>query len=114
MYQATVSQIAPQGETLSLRATLMGHAFEASRHFILEIVTEEGELLSVPNEAILESGGRQVVYIHHPDGGYAAQDIKVGVRGELYTEVLAGLKPGQQVVTIGSFFIDAERKLKGS
>ena len=29
-------------------------------------------------------------------------------------EVLEGLKPGEQVVTFGSFFIDAEYQLKGS
>jgi hypothetical protein len=37
-----------------------------------------------------------------------------GVQGELFTQVLNGLQEGEQVVTIGSFFIDAEHKLKGS
>jgi hypothetical protein len=32
----------------------------------------------------------------------------------LFTQVIDGLKSGEQVVTIGSFFIDAEHKLKGS
>ena len=36
------------------------------------------------------------------------------MQGELFTQVLDGLKPGEQVVTIGSFFIDADHKLKGS
>jgi hypothetical protein len=36
------------------------------------------------------------------------------MRGELFTQVLDGLTPGEQVVTTGSFFIDAEHKLKGS
>ena len=101
-------------EDVTVRATLMGQALDTSRHFILEIVAEDGEFLSVPNEAILESGGRQIVYVHRAGGSYSPQEIKVGVRGELYTQVLEGLKAGQQVVTIGSFFIDAEHKLKGS
>jgi Cu(I)/Ag(I) efflux system membrane fusion protein len=99
---------------VALRARLASQAHETSRYYIVEIVTEDGEFLSVPNEAIIESGGKQVVYVPGPEGTYAARDIKVGLQGELYTHVVEGLKPGEQVVTFGSFFIDAEHRLKGS
>ena len=36
------------------------------------------------------------------------------IQGELLTQVLDGIKEGDQVVTFGSFFIDAEQKLKGT
>jgi hypothetical protein len=114
MYQANVSAVIPNGESFTVRATLMGQALEASRYFVLEIVTEDGEFLSVPNEAIIEAGGKQVVYVQETGGGYAPRNVQIGVQGELFTQVLDGLKPGEQVVTIGSFFIDAEHKLKGS
>ena len=39
--------------------------------------------------------------------------MQLGVQGELYTQVLGGLQPGEQVVTFGSFFVDADYKLKG-
>ena len=32
----------------------------------------------------------------------------------MFTQVLDGLESGEHVVTIGSFFIDAEHKLKGA
>lgn len=114
MYQAAVSAVLVGPRGVTVKATLTGPAFETSRHYILEIVTEDGEFLSVPNEAIIESGGKQVVYVHEPDGSYAPRDIKVGLQGELYTHVVEGLKSGEQVVTFGSFFIDAEHRLKGS
>ena len=41
------------------------------------------------------------------------QEIQTGLQGELFTEITGGLKDGDQVVTFGSFFIDAEHKLKG-
>jgi Cu(I)/Ag(I) efflux system membrane fusion protein len=113
MYQADVTQVLPQSGAVTIRATVQGQTLESNRHFVLEIVTENDEFLSVPNEAILESGGKQVVYVKNPDGGYAPQEIKAGLRGELFTQVLDGLEAGQQVVTIGSFFIDAEHRLKG-
>jgi Cu(I)/Ag(I) efflux system membrane fusion protein len=79
---------------------------------VLEIVAEGGDLLAVPNEAIIETGGTQVVYVQQAGGRYAPREIKTGLRGELFTQVIEGLTAGEQVVTIGSFFIDAEHKLK--
>jgi Cu(I)/Ag(I) efflux system membrane fusion protein len=79
----------------------------------MEIVTERGDFLSVPNEAIIETGGKQVVYVQQEQGRYEPRTIQPGVQGELFTQVLDGLKPGEQVVTFGSFFVDAEHKLKG-
>ena len=113
MYQANVSQVVPAADGAVVRATVAGQTLDASRHFVVEIVTENEEFLSVPNEAILESGGKQLVYVQGANGEYTPQEITVGLRGELFTQVVEGLEPGQQVVTIGSFFIDAEHRLKG-
>ena len=68
----------------------------------------------MPNEAIIEEGDRHVVYVQQQAGQYVPQEIQTGIQGELYTQVLDGLKDGEQVVTFGSFFIDAEHKLKGT
>ncbi len=112
MYQATVSRVSARDNGTAVTATLNGRAFETSTHYVLEIVAEGGEFLSVPNEAIIETGGKQVVYVQQAGGSYMPRDVKAGIRGELFTQVLEGLKPGEQVVTIGSFFIDADHKLK--
>ena len=112
MYQATVSRVAAQEGRTSVTATLNGQAFETSSRYVLEIVAEGGEFLSVPNEAILETGGTQMVYVQQAGGTYIPRGIKAGMRGELFTQVLEGLTAGEQVVTIGSFFIDAEHKLR--
>ena len=45
---------------------------------------------------------------------YVQREIHTGVQGELYTEILDGVTDWDQVVTFGSFFIDAEHKLKGT
>lgn len=114
MYQARVSQVAPRGDRTVVSATLVGAGSEGSTRYILEIVAEHGEFLSVPNEAIIETRGKQVVYLPQGQGRYVPREIRAGVQGELFTQVLEGLKPGEQVVTFGSFFIDAEYQLKGS
>jgi multidrug efflux pump subunit AcrA (membrane-fusion protein) len=81
---------------------------------VVEIVTQRGDLLSVPNEAIIEEGTSQVVYVQRGEGQYEPQTIHTGIQGELYTQILDGVKEGDQVVTFGSFFIDSEYKLKRS
>jgi hypothetical protein len=80
----------------------------------VEIITEHAALLSIPNEAIIEEGERQVVYVQRKSGDFEPRVIHTGVQGELYTQVLDGLADGEPVVTFGSFFIDAEYKMKSA
>jgi len=82
--------------------------------YLMEIVVERGPFLSVPNVSIIEEGGDHLVYIQKQPGQYTPQVIKTGLQGELYTQVLEGLQANTPVVTFGSFFIDAEHKLKGT
>lgn len=82
--------------------------------YIVEIVTEAGPFMSIPNVSIVEEEGAQLVYLKQGEGSYLKREIKTGVQGELYTEVKEGLKDGDEVVSVGSFFVDAETKLKST
>ncbi len=112
MFQARVTRVVSEGGKTYVSAALSGPGHEGSTRYVLEIVTEPIEFLSVPNEAIIESDGRHVVYIQAARGRYDPREIKPGLQGERYTQVLDGLVAGDQVVTFGSFFIDADHKLK--
>ena len=56
---------------------------------------------------------QRIVYVQQ-DGEYVPKEVHTGIQGELYTQVLDGLQANTPVVTFGSFFIDAEHKLKGT
>ena len=112
MFQARVAQVIPTAGRVGVVVTLVAPGRQGSSRYVLEIVTEYGEFLSVPNEAIIETGAKRVVYVQASDGRYVRREIQPGVQGELFTQILDGLKPGEQVVTFGSFFIDADYKLK--
>jgi Cu(I)/Ag(I) efflux system membrane fusion protein len=114
MYQAFVSRVLPQGGRTLVEVTLASSGWKDTTLYVMEIVTDRGEFLSVPNEAIIEEGDRRVVYVQREAGRYTPEEIQTGVQGELYTQVLKGLNEGDQVVTFGSFFIDAEFKLKAT
>ena len=114
MYQARVTRVVPDHGRVRVEATLGAFGREGATTYVLEIVTDRGDLFSVPNEAIIEEGDTHVVYIQRQEGQYEPQEIKTGIQGELYTQVLDGLDEGDRVVTFGSFFIDSEYKLKGT
>ena len=84
MFQAKVTRVTSDGARTSVSAVLSGQRHEGSSRYILEIVTEPIEFLSVPNEAIIETDGKHVVYVQAEKGRYVPREIQPGVQGELY------------------------------
>ena len=114
MYQARISRVTKRNERTIVEATLTAVGPRNDAPFILEIVVDRGRFLAVPNAAIIEEGDARIVYVQHHPGHYVPTQIHAGIQGELFTQVLHGLEEGAQVVTVGSFFVDAEYKLKSS
>jgi RND family efflux transporter MFP subunit len=69
-----------------------------------------GHVTLVPRDAVQAVGNRNVVYIpaQEGDGRFAERVVKLGAALGDSFEVLDGLKPGELVVTAGSFFLRAE------
>lgn len=80
----------------------------------IEAAASPGNMLVVPDSAIIDSGVSQVVLVVQGQGRFAPRAIKVGARGDGYTQVLSGLKPGEQVVVSANFLIDAESNLRAA
>jgi RND family efflux transporter MFP subunit len=64
----------------------------------------------VPRAAVQAVGPRTVVYVpvEGEDGTFVERQVKLGEGGGDLIQVLDGLKPGEKVVTEGSFFLRAE------
>ena len=71
-------------------------------------------VVTVPNDAVIDTGARQVVLIDKGEGRFEPREVKVGARGEGYTEIREGVAAGEQVVTSANFLIDAESNLKAA
>ena len=80
----------------------------------VELGVDLGTRLAVPQEAIIESGRKQIVFLHHGGGKLEPRLIKTGVKTGEWSEVLAGLKEGDHVVTSANFLIDSESRLKSA
>ncbi|MCX5642857.1 MAG: efflux RND transporter periplasmic adaptor subunit [Candidatus Omnitrophica bacterium] len=71
-----------------------------------------GKRLAVPEEAVVNTGERSVVFLAAPDGYFQSRDVNLGNKANGYYEVLSGLKEGDVVVSSGNFFVDSESRLK--
>lgn len=71
-----------------------------------------GTAIVVPSEAVIDTGRRQVVIVKSGNG-FVPQEVKTGRDADEWTEIVAGLQPGQQVVASGQFLIDSEASLQG-
>lgn len=82
---------------------------------IESVSSTKEQLLSIPSTAVLWTGERSVVYLKsNPDEPvFEMQEVKLGnTIGENY-EVLSGLQNGDEIVTNGTFTIDAAAQLQG-
>lgn len=71
--------------------------------------------LVVPTEAILTSGGVQYVFVVE-DGTARYREVVTGLTGSGVTEVLSGVREGDQLVTVGQAYLsegDAVRVVSG-
>lgn len=78
----------------------------------VELNVSLGTKLAIPQEAVIESGQKQVVFLHHGEGKLEPRLIKTGVKAGEWSEVLEGLKEGDHIVTSANFLIDSESRLK--
>jgi RND family efflux transporter MFP subunit len=72
------------------------------------------ESIVVPRSAVLDTGTRKLVYVAKPNGVFEAREVQAGAPTEKLYPVLAGLKPGEQVVANGNFLIDSQTRLTGA
>jgi hypothetical protein len=69
----------------------------------------------VPRNAVQNVGDRTVVYLADPKepGKFVEREVRLGQTSGEQVEVVSGVKPGDLVVTEGSFFVRAERERLG-
>jgi Cu(I)/Ag(I) efflux system membrane fusion protein len=73
-----------------------------------------GEVLALPNDAVIDTGVRRVVFVETAPGTFAPREVSLGRYGDGYYEVLGGLTAGEQVVVSAQFLLDSESRLRGA
>lgn len=79
----------------------------------VEIKISQGKRLVVPEDAVIDTGMRQLVYVDKGEGMFEPREVVVGLRSDGMVEILKGLKAKERVATAATFLIDSEARLKG-
>jgi len=75
---------------------------------------DAGEGLTIPVNAIMPTGDRNVAFVGKGDGRLEPRLVELGGKFNDFYEVKAGLSEGERVVSSANFLIDAESKVQGA
>jgi len=121
IFHGTVAFISPvlqpETRTAQVRVELVNHAglLKPSMYGSVELAAGlRTPRLAVPDDAILDSGTRQLVLIDRGDGAFEPRTVTSGIHADGYTEILAGVAAGEAVVVNGNFLIDSESNLRAA
>jgi RND family efflux transporter MFP subunit len=106
----------PQTRTVKVRVQLANPGFILKPNMFAdaELRVDYGTQILVPQEAVVDSGTEQHVYVVRAGGVFEPRKITVGPIVDGNAAVLSGLKPGETIVVSGNFLIDSESRLKGA
>lgn len=68
--------------------------------------------VTVPVDALIDSGARTRVYVEHEEGIFEPRVVETGWRVGDRVQILRGVQPGERVVVGATFLVDSESRLK--
>jgi RND family efflux transporter MFP subunit len=80
----------------------------------VEMSSSIGSGVTIPLDALLDTGRERLVFVSEGDGYYAPRSIEIGQRLDGRVQVLAGLEAGEHVARGASFFLDSESQLRAA
>jgi len=106
----------PKTRTAKMRFDLPNPEFKLKPEMWanVELKIPLGRKLVVPEEAVMDSGTMQMVFVDRGQGHFESRHVQVGAKVQGYYEVLSGLREGERVVTSANFLIDSESQLKSA
>jgi cobalt-zinc-cadmium efflux system membrane fusion protein len=108
------SMVDPTTRTIQLRATVSNPSEQLRPGMFVKAQVNvpqsyEGKtVVAVPQSAFQTLEGRTVLFVRTPGGAFERRLVEIGHTFEGFTEVYAGVKAGDVVVTEGSFILKSE------
>jgi len=106
----------PMARTVKVRIEFANPQFELKPQMFanVELNINYGHQVVVPQEAVLDSGDKQYVFVVREGGVFEPRTVQLGAQFEEKVSVLSGLKAGETIVTSGNFLIDSESRLNSA
>jgi Cu(I)/Ag(I) efflux system membrane fusion protein/cobalt-zinc-cadmium efflux system membrane fusion protein len=71
------------------------------------------DVLVIPQEAVIDSGIRKIVFVALDKGKFQPREVKLGIEGnDNEFQVLEGLHENEQIVISAQFMLDSESRLR--
>jgi cobalt-zinc-cadmium efflux system membrane fusion protein len=104
------NQVDPDTRTLAVRAEVANpqNLLKPKMFGRMKILVGQHNALAVPITAVQDARTEKVVYVPAGPDTFEERKVKLGAESGQYVEVVSGLKPGERVVTNGSFDLRAE------
>jgi Cu(I)/Ag(I) efflux system membrane fusion protein len=90
-----------------------GNKLKPQMYTNVEVKINLGKKLVIPEDAVLDSGKRQIVYVDKGEGNFEPRTVTTGIKAGGMIEIVAGLKAGERIASAATFMIDSEARLKG-
>ena len=103
----------PQSRTLTARVQLQNQdgLLRPGMYAVATLAAGATSALSVPVQAVLPTGTRNLVFVNRGDGTFMPRPVITGVRGDSLVEIISGLKAGDEVVSSAAYLLDSESNL---
>ncbi|MFL5260915.1 MAG: efflux RND transporter periplasmic adaptor subunit, partial [Anaeromyxobacteraceae bacterium] len=106
----------PETRTLQARMEFRNPGLKLRPGLYGDVVLETGaaEGLTVPSDAVVDTGERQYVFVARDAGRFEPRTVRVGARAGDEVQVLEGVAEGDLVVTTANFLVDSESRLRAA
>jgi RND family efflux transporter MFP subunit len=106
----------PQTRTVKARISIPNSGFVLKPQMFADaqLHVNYGTKIVVPQEAVLNSGTEQHVFVVHDGGLFEPRKVSIGPIVDGNAVILSGLKAGETIVVSGNFLIDSESKIKNA
>ncbi|MCI0719369.1 MAG: efflux RND transporter periplasmic adaptor subunit [Acidobacteria bacterium] len=106
----------PKTRTAQVRMEFPNPGFQLKPDMFvnLKLKVSLGPSLAVPEDAVLDTGSEQYVFVDKGEGYLEPRPVKVGGEAMGYVAIQSGLSAGERVVTAANFILDSESRLKGA
>ena len=117
-WPARITDSLPQSEagggTVKVRLEADNPAFFLRPEMLVdvELPVRLPPAVTVPLDAVVDSGARARVYVEHVEGILEPREVETGWRSGERVEILRGVEPGERVVAAATFLVDSESRLK--
>ena len=78
----------------------------------VELPVQMPPALTVPADAILDSGLKKTVFVDRGQGFFEPREVKTGWRLGNQVEILQGLAAGERIALSGTFLLDSESRME--